>query len=255
MMIKMNLRGKVALVTGSSKGLGKCIAAKLAANGAKVVINYNSNASKAESVVHDIKTNGGQAIMLQADITDEQEVTKLVQSVEKEFGQPVDILVNNATGPQPEKSLEDVTWQDYLDQLHFSVKSPLILTKQVMNGMKENQWGRIINIGSEVVGLGNSHFSNYVTAKSSVIGMTRSWANDLGEYGITVNAVHPGFTPVERHGDVTEESASGYINQVPLKRLGKPEDIAGMVHFLCSDDASFVTGQNMNVNGGNTFGS
>lgn len=123
-----------------------------------------------------------------------------------------------------------------------------------MEGMKQNHWGRIITIGSEVVGLGNAEFSNYVTAKSSVIGMTRSWANELGAYGITVNAVHPGFIPVERHGEVTEESAQGYIGGVPLNRLGKPEDVAAQVAFLCRVEAGFVTGQNIQVNGGNTFG-
>lgn len=251
----MTLTNKVVLVTGSSKGLGKCIAQKFAKMGGKVIVNYANNAENANRVVEEIKNEGGEAIKLQADVTDEADVQKLVRNAEHAFSQPIDILVNNATGPQPELSLEEVTWEDYLDQLHFSVKSPLLLTKEVMGGMKENQWGRIINIGSEVVGLGNSHFSNYVTAKSSVIGMTRSWANELGEYGITVNAVHPGFTPVERHGEVTEESARDYVDQVPMKRLGKPEDIASMVAYLASEEASFITGQNMNVNGGNTFGS
>ncbi|WP_283153767.1 SDR family NAD(P)-dependent oxidoreductase [Guptibacillus hwajinpoensis] len=245
---------KVALVTGSSKGLGKVIAQKLAESGIKVIINYSSNQEKAEAVVRDIQELGGEAVAIQADITDQKDVEKLVTVSRETFQQPIDILVNNATGPQPELSLEEVTWEDYLDQLHFTVKAPLLLLKEVMEPMKENQWGRIINIGSEVVELGNSDFSNYVTAKSAVIGMTRSWANELGKHDITVNAVHPGFTPVERHGEVTETSAGSYIKGLPLNRLGKPEDIAYMVRFLASDEANFITGQNINVNGGNTFG-
>ncbi|MFC7319741.1 SDR family NAD(P)-dependent oxidoreductase [Halobacillus campisalis] len=248
------MSSKVALVTGSSKGLGKVIAQKLAEAGVKVIINYSNNQSRAEAVVRDIQEHGGEAIAIQADITDKKDVEKLVTVSQETFQQPINILINNATGPQPELSLEEVTWEDYLDQLHFTVKAPLLLVKEVIQSMKENQWGRIINIGSEVVELGNSDFSNYVTAKSAVIGMTRSWANELGKHDITVNAVHPGFTPVERHGEVTEASADNYIKGLPLNRLGKPEDIAYMVRFLASDEAEFVTGQNINVNGGHTFG-
>ncbi|ARI77928.1 SDR family oxidoreductase [Halobacillus mangrovi] len=241
---------KVALVTGGSKGLGKAIALTLGEQGNKVIVNFNRNAEKAKLVIDD----GGEAVAIQADITQEDEVKRLASEAENLFQEPITILVNNATGPQPELSLQDVSWEDYLDQLHFTVKAPLLLTKELMGGMQSKKWGRIINIGSEVVELGNPHFSNYVTAKSSVIGMTRSWANELGGYGITVNTVHPGFIPVERHGEVTEESAKGYVQHVPLKKLGKPKDIANTVGFLCSDEAEFITGQNINVNGGNTFG-
>ncbi|MDZ5711492.1 SDR family NAD(P)-dependent oxidoreductase [Jeotgalibacillus haloalkalitolerans] len=248
------MTNKVALITGASRGLGKSMAVKLAEAGFKVVINYNSNHEKAEAIVQQIRNSGGEAVAISADVTSEEAVKKLVADSHEAFGQPIEILVNNATGPQPELSLEEVTWDDYLDQLHFTAKAPLLLLKEVMPSMKKNQWGRVINIGSEVVELGNPEFSNYVTAKSAVIGMTRSWANELGKYNITVNAVHPGFIPVERHGEVTEESASGYLRDVPLNRLGKPDEIANMVRFLASKEASFVTGQNINVNGGKTFG-
>jgi 3-oxoacyl-[acyl-carrier protein] reductase len=245
---------KVALVTGSSKGLGKAMAQTLADQGLKVIVNFRNNEEKAQETVNEIQNGGGEAIAIQADVTNEAEVKKLVAEAEDTYHQPITILVNSATGPQPELSLEDVAWEDYLDQLNFSVKAPLLLTKEVMSGMKRLGWGRIVNIGSEVVELGNAHFSNYVTAKSSIIGMTRSWANELGEFGITVNAVHPGFIPVERHGEVTEESAKDYVQGVPLKQLGKPSDIAHAVSFLCSEEARFITGQNINVNGGKTFG-
>lgn len=249
----MSLKGKLALVTGSSKGLGKGIAVSLAEAGATVIVNYYSNREAAEKVVTAIRENGGEAFSIQADVTNENEVERLVSEAESTAGRTIDIVVNNATGPQPELSLEEVTWEDYLDQLHFTAKAPLLLTKTVMSGMKKNGWGRIVNIGSEVVDLGNAHFSNYVTAKSAVVGMTRSWANELGEYGITVNAVHPGFIPVERHGEVTEESAERYLQDVPLKRLGQPHDIGHSIRFLCGEEASFITGQNISVNGGKTF--
>lgn len=247
------MQEKVALVTGGSKGLGKGIAQKLASSGITVIVNFNRDQESADEVVHDIRENGGQAFAIQADVTKEEEVNRLVAEAEEQTGRPINIVVNNATGPQPEYSLEEVTWDDYLDQLRFTTKAPLLLTKAVMPSMKEEKWGRIINIGSEVVDLGNAHFSNYVTAKSAVVGMTRSWANELGEHGITVNAVHPGFIPVERHGDVSEESKSSYLRDVPLKRMGEPHDIANTVRFLSSDDASFITGQNISVNGGKTF--
>ncbi|MBM7579658.1 SDR family NAD(P)-dependent oxidoreductase [Jeotgalibacillus terrae] len=248
------MKSKVALVTGASRGIGKSMAIKLAEDGLKVVVNYNSNREKAESIVYDIQHSGGEAIAIQADVTSEDDVKKLVSRSQEAFGQTIDILVNNATGPQPELSLENVSWEDYLDQLHFTAKAPLLLLKEIMPSMKEKQWGRVINIGSEVIEIGNPEFSNYVTAKSAVVGMTRSWANELGTHNITVNAVHPGFTPVERHGEVTEENARGYLKGVPLNRLGKPDDIANMVCFLASEEAGFITGQNINVNGGNTFG-
>ncbi|WP_079480317.1 SDR family NAD(P)-dependent oxidoreductase [Halobacillus salinus] len=245
---------RVAIVTGSSRGLGKAVSRRLSSDGVRVVVNYYSNQEKAEEVVAEIERDGGEAVAIQGDVTTEEGADRVVGEAERVFGQSVDIVVNNATGPQPELSLEEVSWEDYLDQLHFSVKAPLLLTKRVMGGMKRNHWGRIINIGSEVVGLGNAEFSNYVTAKSAVVGMTRSWANELGAFGITVNAVHPGFIPVERHGEVTEESAQGYVSGVPLKHLGKPEDIAAQVAFLCRDEGGFMTGQNISVNGGKTFG-
>ncbi|RWZ60914.1 SDR family oxidoreductase [Halobacillus fulvus] len=230
------------------------MAIQLASSGAKVVVNYFSNAEVAERVVDEIRQYGGEAVALQADVRKEEEVNALIANIKEHYGQPVDVLVNNATGPQPELSLEDVSWEDYLNQLEFFVKAPLLLVKAVMGDMKEIGYGRIVNIGSEVVELGNAHFSNYVTAKSSMVGMTRSWANELGEFGITVNMVHPGFIPVERHGTVSDDTITSYTSDMALQRMGNPKDIADTVSFLCSDQASFMTGQILTVNGGKTFG-
>jgi 3-oxoacyl-[acyl-carrier protein] reductase len=161
--------------------------------------------------------------------------------------------VNNATGPQPELSIEQSTWQDYEDQLLYFVKAPLLLLKEVLPAMKEKGRGSIINIGSEVVQTGNAHFSNYVTAKSAMLGMTRSWASELGPFGIRVNLVNPGFTPVERHQHVAADAIEEYRKQVPLQRMGTPEDIANAVVYLASEESSFVTGQSLSINGGHTF--
>ncbi|WP_211279055.1 SDR family oxidoreductase [Sutcliffiella halmapala] len=245
------LSGKIALVTGGSRGIGKTISKTLAEAGATVIVNYANNSNHANETVAAIQEAGGKAFAIQADITNEVMVKELIQDSEEQCGGTIDILVNNATGPQPELSIEDSTWKDYLDQLDFFVKAPLLLTKAVLSGMKQKQEGRIINIGSEVIQLGNSNFSSYVTAKSSQLGMTRSWASELGPYGITVNLINPGFVPVERHAGI---DPSGYAETVPLRRVGVPQDIASAVLFLSSSESSFISGQSLSVNGGNTFG-
>ncbi|MFZ3577183.1 SDR family oxidoreductase [Virgibacillus sp. DJP39] len=252
--MNQRLEGKIALVTGGSRGLGKVISMNLAEAGAMVIINYANNKEMAEKTVEHIQSNGGQALAVKGDITNEAAVTALIEESQEKCKGTIDILVNNATGPQPELSIEDSTWNDYLDQLHFFVKAPLLLTKAILPGMKKKKEGRIINICSEVVQLGNPNFANYVTAKSSQIGMTRSWANELGASGITVNLVNPGFIPVERHEDKDSAKYDGYRQGVPLREMGEPDDIANMVVFLSSQEAKFITGQSLSVNGGNTFG-
>jgi len=206
----------------------------------------------AEKTVEAIRSSGvGQAFAIQADITDEEQVKRLIKESKQQAGGSIDILVNNATGPQPEPSIEESTWQDYLDQLQFFVKAPLLLTQEVLPAMKKKGSGRIINIGSEVIQLGNPNFANYVTAKSAQLGMTRSWASELGPDGITVNIINPGFIPVERHEGI---DPTEYEKNVPLRRVGEGDDIGNTVVFISSDDSKFITGQSISVNGGNTFG-
>jgi 3-oxoacyl-[acyl-carrier protein] reductase len=137
---------------------------------------------------------------------------------------------------------------------YFFVKAPLLLTKALLPMMKEQNFGSIINIGSEVIQLGNANFSNYVTAKSAMLGMTRSWASELGQYGITVNLLNPGFIPVERHAGTNQSAFEHYMENVPLGRMGTPTDISDVVEFLASNSSGFITGQSINVNGGKTFG-
>jgi NAD(P)-dependent dehydrogenase (short-subunit alcohol dehydrogenase family) len=248
-----DLKNKVALVTGASRGLGAAMARKLGACGARVAVNYFGSPEKAQKVAEDIKRAGGDAQAFKADVRDEKEVEKLVRDTTSRFG-PVDILVVNATGPQPFIKLEDLTWRGCLDQLEFFVKSPLILAKAVVGPMKQRRWGRIINIGSEVFERGVPEFSNYVSAKGAQMGLTRSWAMELAKSGITVNLVAPGWVPTERHADDPQESKDNYAKAVPMGRMGTDEDIANAVAFLASDAAKFITGQKISVNGGNTLG-
>ncbi len=247
-----DLSGKTALVTGASRGLGEAMAMKLAACGARTAVNYFGSPDRAQGVVARIRKAGGTAEAFRADVRDEAQVQALVDQVRKAFG-PIDILVINATGPQPFIKLEELTWRDCLDMLEFFVKSPLLLAKAVVGPMKERKYGRIINIGSEVFERGVPEFSNYVSAKGAQLGLTRSWALELAPWGITVNHVSPGWIPTERHAGDPQAMKDAYAAAVPMRRMGKPEDVAEVVAYLASDGAGFVTGQKISVNGGNTL--
>ena len=248
----MNASRRTALITGASRGLGAAIAIEQGAVDNNVAVNYFNSEAAAEKLCVRIRDAGGTARAFKADVRDEAEVDRLVGEVEKAFG-GVDVLVVNATGPQPLLSIEQQTWQSYLDQLEFFVKSPLLLLKRVLPGMRERKFGRIINIGSEVMELGNPRFANYVSAKGAQLGLTRSWARELGHTGITVNLVAPGWIPVERHSDVPQAELEAYRRGVPMGHMGKPEDVAKIVAYLASDGAGFITGQKFAANGGNTL--
>ena len=246
------LSGRVALVTGSSHGLGAAIAHSLGKRGAKVAVNYFASPEKAERVAEGIRAAGGEAGIFRADVRDEGEVNRMVAEVHARFG-PVDILVPNATGPQPFIAIEKMTWRDCLDQLEFFVKSPLLLVKAVVGSMKERRYGRIIQIGSEVFDRGVPEFANYVSAKGAQLGQTRSWARELAPWGITVNLVAPGWIPTERHAGDPQAAKDAYAAEVPMRRMGVPADIGEAVAFLASDAANFITGQKIAVNGANTL--
>jgi 3-oxoacyl-[acyl-carrier protein] reductase len=248
-----DLSGKVALVTGASRGLGAAIAVKLAACGARVAVNTFASPQKAQSVLEKIRKAAGTADIFPADVRSEEAVVGMVKAVEAKFGL-IDIVVINATGPQPFVKIEDLTWRHCLDQLEFFAKSPLLLVKAVVGQMKQRKSGRIINIGSEVFERGVPEFSNYVCAKGAQLGLTRSWAMELAPWQITVNLVAPGWIPTERHADDPQDLKDAYAAAVPMKHMGDGADIAEAVAFLASDAGKFITGQKIAVNGGNTLG-
>jgi 3-oxoacyl-[acyl-carrier protein] reductase len=246
------LNGKTALVTGASRGLGAAIALELAARGANVAVNYFAKRDRAEQLCARIKNEGGEATPYYADVRLDADIAKMVQAVNDTYHH-IDIAVINATGPQPLLTIEEQTWERYLDQLDFFVKSPLLILKQVVAGMKSRGYGRIIQIGSEVFELGNPIFAHYVAAKGAQLGQTRSWARELAPNGITVNLVAPGWIPTERHLHSTQAEMDAYKERVPMRYMGAPQDVADAVAFLASDAARFITGQRISVNGGNTI--
>jgi 3-oxoacyl-[acyl-carrier protein] reductase len=244
---------RVALVSGSSRGLGRHISVRLAQDGLSVAVNGLHGEGQAREVVDEIREADGVAEAFSGDVTDAAQVAELVSAVEEAIG-PVDVLVLNATGSQPEAHLEDVTWDDHLAQLEYFVKSPVLLGRAVVQGMRNRRWGRIVEIDSEVVDLIPPGRSAYVTAKSAQVGLMRSWARELAPFGITVNAVAPGFIPVERHADVPPDVMSAYLASVPAGRMGLPADVAHAVSFFASEAAGFVTGQRLIVDGGRGLG-
>jgi 3-oxoacyl-[acyl-carrier protein] reductase len=245
------LKGRTALVTGASRGLGAAIALELGARGATVAANYFANRDGAEQVCERIRQQGGEAAAFYGDVRLEADVEHMIQAVNETYHH-IDVAVINATGPQPFLTIEEQTWERYLDQLEFFVKSPLLILQQVVAGMKSRGFGRIIQIGSEVFELGNPMFAHYVAAKAAQLGQTRSWARELGATGITVNLVAPGWIPTQRHLDATQVEIDAYTEKIPMKHMGSPEDVANTVAFLASDAGRFITGQKISVNGGNT---
>jgi 3-oxoacyl-[acyl-carrier protein] reductase len=244
---------RVALVTGSSRGLGAAIARRLARDGLAVAVNGRGGDAQLGEVARSIRAEGGTAGAFAGDVTDEHDVAVLVAAISASLG-PVEVLVLNATGPQPEAPLADVAWEGHLAQLEFFVKSPVLLGRAVLAGMRARRSGRIIQIDSEVADRPPPGRSAYATAKSAQIGLTRSWARELAPLGITVNTVAPGFIPVERHADVTTQTRNAYLATVPAGRMGTPGDIAHAVSFLASPGAGFITGQRIVVDGGRALG-
>ena len=244
-----SLTGRVALITGSSKGLGKAMAFALARQGARVAINYANGREKAEQTLAELHREGLPGALFQADVTDEAACNKLIDDITTQLGS-VDVLVLNATCDQPHEPIERYDWAFYQRMIDFFIKSPYLLSRAALPHLKAQRWGRIINIGSEVFLLGVPNFSAYAAAKGGQNGWTRSMANELAPWNITVNMISPGWIPVERHAHDPQDLKDEYLATVPLKRWGVPDDLAGAVSLLASDAGSFITGHNLVVNGG-----
>ena len=244
----MLLDGKTALVTGASRGIGRAIALCLAAEGARVAINYAGNVKAAEEVKAAIEAAGGTAILCQADIADSAAVEAMVANVVKEFG-TIDILVNNA-GITRDTLLMRMKDEDFAKVLDTNLKGVFYCTKAVSKLMMKKRSGRIINMASVVGLVGNAGQTNYAAAKAGVIGFSKSAAKELASRGITVNVVAPGFIGTDMTAGLPESVKEKMLTDIPLGRMGEPEDVASAVLFLASDQASYITGQVVNVDGG-----
>ncbi|HZW83599.1 MAG TPA: 3-oxoacyl-[acyl-carrier-protein] reductase [Candidatus Deferrimicrobium sp.] len=244
----MLLKEKVAIVTGASRGLGKATALALAGAGAKVVVNYAGSAALAEETVAEIRSQGGEAVAVQADVSNAQDVERLLSSTLEMFGK-VDVLVNNA-GITRDNLLLRMKEHDWDAVLDTNLKGIFLTTKAVTKPMMKQRFGRIINLTS-VVGLtGNAGQANYAAAKAGVIGFTKSCARELASRGITVNAVAPGFIQTDMTDKLPDELRQKMLGDIPLGRLGEAKDVANLVVFLASEEASYITGQTINVDGG-----
>ena len=244
----MLLDGKTALVTGASRGIGRAIALCLAAEGARVAINYAGNVKAAEEVKAAIEAAGGTAILCQADIADSAAVEAMVANVVKEFG-TIDILVNNA-GITRDTLLMRMKDEDFAKVLDTNLKGVFYCTKAISKLMMKKRSGRIVNMASVVGLVGNAGQTNYAAAKAGVIGFSKSAAKELASRGITVNVVAPGFIGTDMTAGLPESVKEKMLTDIPLGRMGKPEDVASAVLFLASDQASYITGQVVNVDGG-----
>ncbi|WP_341322656.1 3-oxoacyl-[acyl-carrier-protein] reductase [Solibacillus sp. FSL H8-0523] len=244
----MGLTGKCAVVTGASRGIGRAIALELASLGARVVVNYSGSADKAQQVVDEIKTNGGEAIAVQADVANGESVQQLMQTALSTYGS-IDILVNNA-GITRDNLLIRMKDDEWDDVLNTNLKGVFLCTKTVARQMMKQRAGRIINISSIVGVVGNPGQANYVAAKAGVIGLTKTTAQELASRNILVNAIAPGFITTEMTDSLPEELKQTMLKQIPLAKLGQPEDIAKAVAFFASDSAKYITGQTLQVDGG-----
>lgn len=242
------LAGKVALVTGASRGIGKAIACKLAREGAKVIINYNGSKEKAEAVKSEIEAAGGQAEVYQCDVSDYTACETFIQTVIKEEGS-LDILVNNA-GITKDGLLMKMSEEDFDKVLDTNLKGAFNTIRFASRQMLRQKGGRIINMSSVVGVSGNAGQANYAASKAGMIGLTKAAARELASRGITVNAIAPGFIETDMTDVLSDKVKEASEAQIPLGHFGKPEDVAAAAAFLASEEAGYITGQVLHVDGG-----
>jgi 3-oxoacyl-[acyl-carrier protein] reductase len=245
------IKGKTALVTGSSRGIGEATALALSDEGAVVVVNYVKSKEKAEAVVRRITENGAEAISVKADVSDPIDVENMKKRIFDELGE-VNILVNNAGIHQHLKTWE-LTSKDWHRVIDVNLTSVFNCSKAFAPEMMSKKWGKIVNISSVIAYMGTDHEIHYAASKGGVVSATKSLALELAPYNITVNAVAPGYIKTDMTKFSSEEERKYYLDQIPMRRLGNPSDIADCVVFLCSENSSYITGQVIHVNGGLAF--
>ncbi|APC48664.1 3-oxoacyl-[acyl-carrier-protein] reductase [Virgibacillus halodenitrificans] len=242
------LKGKSALVTGSSRGIGRAIALELAKQGANVAVNFSGNEEKAQSVVEEIEELGVKSFKVKADVSNEAEVKQMIKQVVDQFNS-LDILVNNA-GITRDNLLMRMKEEEFDQVINTNLKGVFVCTKAVTRQMMKQKAGRIINVSSIVGVSGNPGQANYVAAKAGVIGLTKTTAKELASRNILVNAIAPGFISTDMTNALTEEQRKDMLDMIPLAKLGEPEDVAKVVRFLASEDANYITGQTIHIDGG-----
>jgi 3-oxoacyl-[acyl-carrier protein] reductase len=243
----MRLTGKIALVTGASRGIGKAIALRLAQDGAKLAIN-NLDIETAETVAAEIKALGGMALAVAGDVSSTDEVNHMMETIISTYGS-IDILVNNA-GITRDQLLLRMADDDWDRVLAVNLKGVFLCTKAVLKYMLKARWGRIINMSSIVGFTGNAGQSNYAASKAGIIGFTRSVAREVASRGITVNAVAPGFIETDMTARLSEKQRQDIASRIPLGFLGTPEDVASVAAYLAGEDSRYITGQVISVDGG-----
>ena len=243
------LHGKVAVVTGSSRGIGAATAILLAQNGARVTVNYRINREAGERTLADIVKNGGTGILVQADVTELPQVKAMVEKTERDLG-PIDMLVNNANMSFPVMPFAEFPWDGFEQKLLHEMKAAFYCCQAVVRGMMERKQGCIVNVSSGLSRVPGPGFVAHTSAKSALDGFSKALALELGPYGIRVNVVAPGLTLTDATAFRSEEVKNAIAARTPLKRLAEPEDIAGAVLFYCADWSRFVTGTYLPVCGG-----
>ena len=244
----MDLKNRVALITGASRGIGKAVAVRLARDGVKIGVNFHTGKAEAETVVKEIEESGGEAISLYGDVTLDVDVRDIVQKICDRWDN-IDILVNNA-GIRKDKILLRLSENDWNAVLDTNLKSAYLCSKAVLPSMVRQRWGRIINMSS-VVGLsGNAGQANYAASKAGLIGLTKTIAREVASRNITANALAPGYIVTEMVESLPDDLRDQVLGRIPLGRFGTAADVAGMVAFLCSEEASYVTGQVIGIDGG-----
>jgi acetoacetyl-CoA reductase len=241
------LADKVAIVTGSSRGLGRAIASELADHGAKVVINYYTNKKEADNLAAELKGKGRDALVLQAGVAHPDECARLVEETVKHFG-GLDILVNNA-GENRDRTIRRMSVEEWREVLSTDLDSIFYCTYAAVPHMIERGGGRIVNMSSIVGQMGNLGQSNYAAAKAGIVGFSKSAAQELAKFNITVNALCPGFIETEMVTNLTEDVQKALLTKVPLGRFGRPEEVAAICRFLVTE-GEYITGAQININGG-----